>query len=104
MYPKNMGNGYLGVWGTQKTLGALEKMLDDETIRNSCCYISPSSRRLSIVGVILLVVVDSLFSSRVWHVPLLVATLVFACCSYEADAMLVHTELSESTTEEAKIL
>ena len=80
-------------------------MLDDETIRNSCCHISRSSRRLSIVGVILLVVVDSLlFSSRVWHVPLLVATLVFVCCSYESDAMLVYTELSESTTEEAKIL
>lgn len=80
-------------------------MLDDETIRNSCCHISPSSRRLSIVGVILLVVVDSLvFSSRVWHVPLLVATLVFVCCSYEADTMLAYTDLSESTTEEAKIL
>ena len=77
-------------------------MVDEVTIRNSCCHISRSSRRLGVVVVIFSVVVDSLlFSPRLWHVHLLMATLVFVCCSYEADAML-ENQISESTTEEVR--
>lgn len=74
--------------------------MDQATIRNSCCYVSGSSRRLGIVGVVLFVSIDTLlFGSRIWHVALLLATLLYVSCSYEADAML-HYELTESPTEE----
>lgn len=74
--------------------------MDKATIKNSCCYLSGSSRRLGILGVVIIVVLDTLiFGSRGWHVALLLAVLVFVSCSYEADAML-NSEIRESPTEE----